>query len=113
MDWTVETLPDKVVGKPGGRVDEGTWEVFSDNLIAAVRTAKAAGLPLIVDLSELQYMVSRGLRALTLAMREAGQETQIILAAPNARMREILQISRYDKMFKVVASVAEAVQAEG
>ncbi len=54
-------------------------------------------------------MVSRGLRALTLAQREADPDTAVILAAPNERMREILQISRYDKMFKVVDSVAEAV----
>ena len=109
MEWTVEALADRVVGKPHGRVDEATWEAFSDSLIAAVRQAKAAGQPLVVDLSALQYMVSRGLRALTLAGREAGQDTAIILAAPNERMREILQISRYDKMFKVVDSVAAAV----
>lgn len=109
MDWQVETLADRVVGKPTGRVDEGTWEVFSDSLIAAVRQAKAAGQPLVVDLSGLQYMVSRGLRALTLAGREAGKDTAIVLAAPNERMREILQISRYDKMFKVVDSVTDAI----
>lgn len=109
MDWTLETLGDKLVGRPVGRVDESTWEAFSSHLIAAVGQAKVAGTPLVVDLSELQYMVSRGLRALTLASREAGQETTIILAAPNARMREILAISRYDKMFKVVDSVAGAV----
>lgn len=109
MDWKVETLTDKVVGKPTGRVDEATWETFSDSLIAAVRQARDAGRPLVVDLSGLQYMVSRGLRALTLAGREAGKDTAIILAAPNERMREILQISRYDKMFRVVDSVADAV----
>jgi anti-sigma B factor antagonist len=109
MDWTVDTLVDKVIGRPTGRVDEGTWEAFSDNLIAAVRQAKAAGVPLVVDLAGLQYMASRGLRALTLARNEAGADIAIVLAAPNDRMREILQISRYDKLFKVVDSVAAAV----
>ena len=47
-------------------------------------------------------MSSRGLRALTLAKREAGADGAITLAAPNDRMREILAISRYDKLFKVV-----------
>ncbi len=109
MEWTVETLGDKLVGKPTGRVDEASWELFSESLIDAVRAAKAAGASLVVDLSSLDYMVSRGLRALTLAKREGDPDTVVILAAPNERMREILHISRYDKMFKVVDSVAEAV----
>lgn len=109
MDWTVDTLADKVVGKPVGQVDEATWEVFSERLIEAVQTAKAAGKPLVVDLSGLKYMASRGLRALTLAKREAGDGTLIVLAAPGPRMLEILTISRYDKMFKVVDSVGAAV----
>ena len=109
MNWSVEQLDDRVVGKPVGRVDEATWEAFSEALIAAVRQAKQAGAPLIVDLTGLDYMSSRGLRALTLASREAAGAVAIVLAAPNERMREILAISRYDKMFKVVGSVAEAV----
>jgi anti-anti-sigma factor len=109
MDWTVETLADKVIGRPKGRVDEATWEAFSDSLIAAVRLAKSAGVPLVVDLAGLQYMASRGLRALTLAEDEADQQIEIILAAPNETMREILHISRYDTLFKVVDSVAAAI----
>ena len=109
MNWSVEQLHDRVIGKPVGRVDEATWEAFSEALIAAVRQAKQAGAPLIVDLTGLDYMSSRGLRALTLASREAAGAVAIVLAAPNDRMREILAISRYDKMFKVVGSVAEAI----
>ena len=109
MNWSVEQLGDRVVGKPVGRVDEATWEAFSEALIAAVRQAKQAAAPLVVDLTGLDYMSSRGLRALTLASREAAGAVAIVLAAPNDRMREILAISRYDKMFKVVDSVAAAV----
>ena len=48
--------------------------------------------------------------ALTVAKRQADEtEIRIWLASPNEVMREILAISRYDKMFKVVGSVAEAV----
>jgi anti-anti-sigma factor len=90
-------------------VDEATWEAFSDCLNAAVRQAVAAGLPLVIDLTGLQYVVSRGLRALTLAKREARGEVPILLAAPNERMREILAISRYDKEFNVYDSVDDAV----
>ncbi|HEY3947646.1 STAS domain-containing protein [Phenylobacterium sp.] len=102
MDWQLEREGSRFVGRVKGRVDETTWEAFSQALIAAVKDAAAAGgAPLVVDLSGLDYMSSRGLRALTMARREAGEAVAISLASPNARMREILAISRYDKLFEV------------
>src|SRR3954462_9649186 len=102
MDWELEQTAGRFVGRPVGRVDETTWEGFSAALTSAVREAAGAGgLPLIVDLSGLDYMSSRGLRALTIAKREAGETVKITLAGPNDRMREILAISRYDQLFEV------------
>jgi len=105
MDWQVRKDNGRLIGQPRGRVDETTWEQFSTDLIAAVREAAAAGLPLTVDLAGLDYMSSRGLRALTMAKREAGDAVAITLAGPNERMREILAISRYDKLFEIVDDV--------
>ena len=105
MEWHLEHSGGRVVGRPRGRVDETTWEAFSTHLTGAVREAAAGGLPLVVDLSGLDYMSSRGLRALTIARREAGDDVSITLAAPNERMREIFAISRYDKLFKIADSV--------
>jgi anti-sigma B factor antagonist len=105
LGWRLRHADGRVVGVPEGRVDETTWEAFSGHLTAAVREAAAAGAPLVVDLSGLEYMSSRGLRALTIARREAGESVAITLAAPNPRMREILAISRYDKLFTIADSV--------
>jgi anti-sigma B factor antagonist len=101
MDWSVETLADRIIGRPRGRVDESTWEVFWEALFAAVDQARAASLPLVLDISRLDYMSSRGLRGLMLAQRRANDEVAITLAAPNARMREVLAISRVDKLIQV------------
>jgi anti-anti-sigma factor len=61
---------------------------------------------LMLDLSQLDYMSSRGLRVLTMARRQAeAAGLTITLAAPNEVMREILAISRYDKLFHVSDSV--------
>ena len=105
LGWGVRNAGGKLVAEPTGRVDETTWEAFSTKLTAAVHEAAAAGVPLTLDLSGLDYMSSRGLRALTIARREAGEGTAITLAAPNERMREIFAISRYDKLFKIVDDV--------
>jgi anti-sigma B factor antagonist len=101
MDFDLQRSDGRVIGRPRGRVDETNWERFSAELIAAVQAAKADDAPLIIDLSALDYMSSRGLRALSMAKREAGETVAITLAAPNARMREILAISRYDKLFAI------------
>jgi anti-anti-sigma factor len=64
----------------------------------------------IIDLEKVDYMSSRGLRALTLAQR-AGQSsgTTIVLARPNDTMREILAISRYDLVFRVADTIEDAL----
>jgi anti-sigma B factor antagonist len=110
MEWTLDERDGTWVGRPVGRVDESSWQAFGERLTEAVGAAGAKGARLIVDFSELAYMSSRGLRALTLARRAADSaNVEIVLAAPNEIMREILAISRYDKIFKVAESVETAL----
>ena len=83
---------------PVGRVDAASVEDFTTAVVTAAGEAKAAGAVLVVDLSQLAFMVSRGLRALTLAQQ---QGAAMKLARPSADMADILRISRYDKLFEV------------
>jgi anti-anti-sigma factor len=112
MAWTATRQEGALVGRPQGRVDEGNWEAFSADLVAAITAAAANGLPLVIDLSAVPYMSSRGLRALSTGLATAKKaDVALSLAAPGEAMREILAISRYDKLFAVHASVAEASAA--
>lgn len=97
---TLTRTDDRLEFRPAGRVDAGSVEDFTAAVIAAAREAKTAGKVLVVDLSQLAFMVSRGLRGLTMAQREGAA---MKLARPNADMAEILRISRYDKLFEVEA----------
>ena len=108
MEWRLRKDGGRIVGAPVGRVDEESWKDFSTHLSAAVRDAVAAAAPLVIDLTELEYMTSKGLRALTMAKKEAGGAILISLAAPNPTMRRILSISRYDMLFPVVDDVDAA-----
>ncbi len=109
MDWQLETSGARLIGRPTGKVDETSWESFQTHLLDAVRDAAASGATLVLDLAQLDYMSSRGLRVLKIAKDAAGPSTAIILAAPNDRMRQIIEISRYDMLFKVVDDVNSAV----
>ena len=103
MDFSFGVAEDAVVVTPVGRVDEATWEEFATHLADGIELAlRGSRGQLIVDLSETQYMSSRGLRALSVARTKATAAGIVIrLAAPNEVMREIIAISRYDRLFAV------------
>lgn len=102
MEWSKAESDIAIIGRPTGKIDEASWQAFSGLLTEAVQHATSVRKPLIIDLAGVDYMSSRGLRALTLARREAGDAVTISLAAPNDRMREILAISRYDRIFPIL-----------
>ena len=106
MEYSLAVQDDAVHVHVDGRVDEATWEAFGGALSEAVGQAGKSGLPTVVsDLSELDYMSSRGLRVLTVAKRQADEAAITIeLASPNEVMSEILAISRYDKLFTITGS---------
>lgn len=109
MDCRFESVAGAVIVSAEGKVDEASWEAFEAHLEDGIGRAVAAEAgTLVIDLDRLDYMSSRGLRALTVAKRRADAAgIGITLAAPNEVMREILAISRYDKLFQVKDSVAE------
>lgn len=107
MEYTLDHRDNAIVFQVSGRVDESTWNAFGDGLGDAIQKAVQAGASsIVIDLSNLDYMSSRGLRVLTVAKRQADEAgIALSLAAPNAVMREILAISRYDKLFTVTETV--------
>jgi anti-sigma B factor antagonist len=108
MLWNRHERPGALVGQPQGRVDESNWSEFAGHLTAAI--GDAAGRRFIIDLGAVDYMSSRGLRALSTALAAAKKAgVDMALAAPGPAMREILAISRYDKLFVVHASLDAAL----
>jgi len=107
MDFSCRSADGILVAAVHGRVDESTWEAFADRMNSAIEQAASEKLSeVMLDLSDLEYMSSRGLRVLTVAKRQAeAASLTITLAAPNDVMREILAISRYDKLFHISDSI--------
>ncbi len=107
LDWNSEERAGATVLAPTGRVDETTADAFKDHLLDAMGKGPAIA---VIDLGGVEYMSSRGLRALTLAQRAGqGSDTTIVLARPNETMREILAISRYDMVFRVADTIEDAI----
>ena len=110
MDCSFDMTPGAVIVAARGKVDEASWEAFGRHLDSGIeRAIRENRQVLVIDLAGLGYMSSRGLRALTIAKRRADAAgVAITLAAPNEVMREILAISRYDKLFLITETVEAA-----
>jgi anti-anti-sigma factor len=112
MDYSLDCRDKAVVVAVRGRVDESSWIQFGVGLGEAIEQARQSTLSkVVIDLAGLEYMSSRGLRVLTITKRE-GEEAGVtlILASPNEVMREILAISRYDKLFAITDTVEAALE---
>jgi anti-anti-sigma factor len=83
-------------------VDAATSREFQHDLLATIdRTSSKKGVA--IDLSGIEHMSSVGLRALSMGLRHAkSRDIQLFLWRPTQRLREVLAISRHDKLFQIV-----------
>ena len=103
MEVSFVPAGEALVVAPVGRVDEASWEEFGSHVARGIEIASNEGRDtVVIDLSHIDYMSSRGLRALTMAKQEGmGAGVSVRLASPTDVLREILAISRYDRLFTV------------
>jgi len=112
MEIAAERRANVVVLKPSGRIDHQTSAAFGAALAPHLENCRAGGDRLLFDLSALDYISSAGLRVLMIATKRtkpAGGE--IAVAAPQAMVREVLEITRFNLVFPVHDTVAEGLQA--
>ncbi|XWX05118.1 STAS domain-containing protein [Aggregatilineales bacterium SYSU G02658] len=68
------------------------------------------GIYLVLDLSQVDYMSSAGLRELVNSFKKAKRAAgDIRLAQPSERVREVLEMSGLDTVFRIFNTQAEAV----
>ncbi len=110
MNVLQETLPGQVYRiAPQGRLDAVT--------VPALETAideqlNAHHFRLIIDLSEVAYMSSSGLRALLRARRQAQAGSgDVVLCAMNERVTEVFEMIGFNNLFRIFATAAEATAA--
>lgn len=110
MELVSETRGNALVVAPVGVVDHDSAQAFESRLQEKLRTAAEKGLSLIIDMAKLDYMSTVGLRVLMRASKRARElSVDIRVANMTACMREIFQISRFDKVIPVFDTVDAAV----
>ena len=112
MDLTSRTAGDVLVLAPAGRLDHESVDGFRAAVQPRLDGAFAAGQAVLFDLSALEYVSSAGLRCFMLAAKQANaQNGRVAVAAARPVVAEILEISRFNMVFRVYPAMQEALAA--
>ena len=92
-----------------GRLDQQLSPTLSEQLIQAI---DAGHHRLIVDLTEVNYINSGGLRTLVTAWRKAREnQGDLVLCGLNAKLRDIFVMVGFDKVFSINPTREAACEA--
>ena len=98
------------VAIPAGRLDHSSAADFEQGLLPLVEDPQVTGL--IVDLANVEYISSMGLRVLMLAAKAMrGRKARIAAVALQPIVAEIFAISRFDSVFEMFPSLRDALAA--
>ena len=95
-----------------GRLDQDNCEAFREELLKAVEGFAHDGGTVVLDLSELEYVSSAGLRCFLLASRQAKtQRGRIYVAQMQPLVAEIFAIGHFNLLFQTFPTIREALAA--
>jgi len=110
MQIVAQEYAGAVVLSPDGRLDHDSSEAFRTALQPFLDAAARPQRGIVLDLSRLAYVSSAGLRCFVLAAKQAkAQGGRIVVAGMQPVVAEIFQISRFNLVFDIFASVRDAL----
>jgi anti-sigma B factor antagonist len=109
MTNSVEQQERVTIVRPTGFVDAVTAGALAETLNAQIQAGQVC---LVVDLDQLEYMSSAGLRVLLAALKEARRQGgDLRLANARAEVRQVLEISGFSKILPLYPTLPEAVSS--
>lgn len=90
-----------------GEIDLSTSARVSE----AVEHARNPGTPLILDLTEVEFVDSSGARAIAQADQELEANGERLLTVPSRAVRRVVQLGGLDQVLHLCANVDEALDA--
>ena len=110
MDFSQASYADVRVIAVKGRVDHANADQFKTQLWPILSSSAASGEKLLLNLSGLEYISSAGLRVLMLAARELkARQGTLVVCEPQAVVKEIFEISRFNVVFRVYPDLKAAL----
>lgn len=107
MDLTTERLDDVLSVNMRGRIDKTSALAFGEEMREAIKPTDRA---VVLDLGEVTFISNWGLQAILLVGRDLqSRNTELILCAPAARVREKLRLTGFERLLPIHESKAEAL----
>jgi len=98
-----------LIAKPEGRIDGVNARDFHEALSEAIGTDSNA---VLVDLADINYISSAGLRVILQTARKLQQQNaKFAICSLTGTVREVFEISGFDRVIDIHSSQAEAVAA--
>jgi anti-anti-sigma factor len=111
MQINLERKNGTLITKVEGRIDGGNAREFENALSAAIRDDDRS---LILDLEDLSYISSAGLRVILLIAKTLRKrDAEFVLCSLSDPIREVFKISGFDKIIPVHGTRPEALAALG
>ena len=99
MDINTETSNGVLIAAPEGRIDGINALQFQEALNSKIDDSVSG---VVIDMGELNYISSAGLRAVLLISKALQQrEAKLVLCALQAPIREVFQISGFDQIIAI------------
>ena len=99
MDLNTETSDGVLVASPEGRIDGINALQFQQALNGKIDDSVTG---VVIDMSDLNYISSAGLRAVLLISKALQQrEARLVLCALQAPIREVFEISGFDQIIDI------------
>ncbi len=107
LDFRISEMDHVTLIEVNGRVDSMNANELGDTLSEQI---ELGARQLVLDLAQVSYMSSAGLRELVTAFRKL-QDTagDLRLAQPSSRVLDVLEMSGLDSIFQIFATQVDAV----
>ena len=110
MKLSPRRFADAVVVSPVGRIDQSSADTFMEALAPHLERCAAGEDRLVLDLSDLEYISSAGLRVLMLAAKQTkARGGTLLVTGLQPLVKEILEISRFTMVLDITPSLRDAL----
>ena len=108
MDISEERKADAVILALSGKLDATTAKTFEDRILGVINSGTQR---LVVDLSQLDYVSSSGLRVFLLAAKRLQTvDGKIVLCSMKDHVRQVFDLAGFSSMLSIYGSRDEAIK---